>query len=229
MQRRDINRRCQAAMRVCSRGRILDVGCGTGEFLAAMKQRGWDVIGLEPSAIAAAHAREALGLDVRAETLKDADLPEASFDVITLWTVLEHVYAPLSTLRAARRLLRPGGLLLISIPDTQSLDARCFGEHWVGYDTPRHLYVYPRAVLRSLLEQSGLQLEQTEHFQADLYTFLVSLQPWLRARLKHKRLLALLDRLLTFPGMRLWTWPLFWAINAIGKGCIITVYARPTR
>jgi 2-polyprenyl-3-methyl-5-hydroxy-6-metoxy-1,4-benzoquinol methylase len=227
MERRDMARRCRAARRLRARGRVLDVGCGTGEFLAAMREQGWDTLGVEPSDRAAAYAREELGLDVRTGTLADLGLEPNSLDVVTLWTVLEHLYDPIAALRTARRLLRPGGLLVLSVPDVDSLDARWFGAYWAGYDTPRHLYAYSHQVLRSLLDRSGFAFWDSEHFAADYYTFRASLEPWLQARLADSKLLTALTSLLGFPGLRLLTWPLFGALNALGKGCIVTVYARP--
>jgi SAM-dependent methyltransferase len=227
MQQRDVNRRCRDAMRLTTCGRVLDIGCGTGEFLAAMRRLGWDTHGVEPNEGAAAYAREKLGLDVRADDLQNLDLPDCSFDLVTLWTVLEHLHDPGSVLRTARRILRPSGLLIISIPDIQSLDARCFGTSWVGYDTPRHLYVFSRDNIRSLLAQAGFATWDEEHSQADYYTFLGSLEPWLRARLHQRSIFRAVGRILHVPGMRMLTWPLFWAINLFDRGCIVTFYARP--
>jgi SAM-dependent methyltransferase len=228
MDRRDINRRCKSAMRLCASGYVLDVGCGTGEFLATMRQHGWETVGLEPNEVAANYARDHLKLDVHTGKLQELDLKLASFDVITLWTVLEHLYDPLSILQTVHHLLKPNGLLVISIPDIGSLDAHLFGHYWVGYDTPRHLYVYSPGVIRELLMRSGFELWDMEHFQADYYTFLGSVEPWLNVTLNHPGLLRLSHRLLNFPGARMLTWPLFWAVNMLGKGCIVAIYARPT-
>jgi 2-polyprenyl-3-methyl-5-hydroxy-6-metoxy-1,4-benzoquinol methylase len=228
LERRDINRRCKAAACLRSQGCILDVGCGTGEFLAAMRQRGWETIGIELTPAAATYAREQLQLDIKTGTLHEIDLPSANFDVITLWTVLEHLYDPLSTLQKIHSILCPDGLLLISIPDVESLDAKWFGRYWVGYDTPRHLYVYSHEVLCSLLNRAGFEIYATEHFQADYYTFLASFKPWFEANLNYKKLPNLLNFILKFPGIRMLTWPIFWTINKLARGCIITIYAQPT-
>jgi len=227
MQQRDISQRCRDATHSIEHGRLLDIGCGTGEFLAAMRQHGWETVGIEPNEIAASYARNTLGLDVVTGTLEDIELPAAGFDTITMWTVLEHLHDPVGALRKIRGLIRPNGLLVMSIPDAQSLDARLFGPFWVGYDTPRHLYVFSRESVIFLLRQAGFAFSGAEHTLADYYTFLASLEPWLKTRLGFSAVGRILQRIIVAPGMRLLTWPIFWMINSRGKGCIITVFARP--
>jgi SAM-dependent methyltransferase len=227
IQQRDIQQRCRDAQRLIPRGRVLDIGCGTGEFLAAMKERGWESVGIEPSELAACYAREQFGLDVHSGRLEDVVLPDASFDVITLWTVVEHLHDPIMVMKLAFRLLRPDGLLVLSLPDPGSLDAHWFGPSWVGYDTPRHLSLFSPKSFGSLLAQSGFSLCGTGHSHADYYTFLASFDPWLRKRSWPRGLIATLNRASRLPGLRTATWPGFWLINLLGKGCIVTVYARP--
>ena len=227
IQQRDIQQRCRDVERLISSGRVLDIGCGTGEFLAALKKRGWECVGIEPSELAACYAREQFGLDVHSGRLEDVALPEASFDVITLWTVVEHLHDPMIVLKLVSRLLRSDGLLVLSIPDPGSLDARWFGPSWVGFDTPRHLSLFSPKSLGLLLAQSGFKLYGTGHSHADYYTFLASFDPWLKTRSWPRGLVYTLNRASRLPGLRMATWPGFWLINLLGKGCIVTVYARP--
>ncbi len=136
-------------------GRLLDVGCNDGLFLHLARQSGWEVQGVEIAESVAAHAREALGLDVFTGELTEANFPAQHFDVVTFWHVLEHLHDPMRELREARRILKPGGLLIVEVPNIASWQARLFGANWRALDTPRHLYHFSPDSLRAMLEQAG--------------------------------------------------------------------------
>lgn len=141
------------------RGRVLDVGCGSGDFLVHMRALGWEVAGVEPDPEAAQVARTALGgADIRTGELEDAAFPESSFDAIALGHVLEHVPAPGATLRACRRLLRPGGCLVLATPNTASLGSERFGASWLHWDPPRHLHLFNRATLSRVASDAGFEV-----------------------------------------------------------------------
>jgi SAM-dependent methyltransferase len=139
-------------------GRLLDVGCGSGAFLARMAGLGWRTQGIDPDPTAVEGARKA-GLAVTEGTLADLD-PEAHagvFDAITLSHVIEHLHDPGGDLRRIKRLLRPGGLLWIATPNLEALGLRRFGRDWLGLDPPRHLVLFTRASLEMLLRDAGLE------------------------------------------------------------------------
>ncbi len=140
------------------RGKLLDVGCGNGEFLATMKELGWDTVGLETDERAATVARERFGLDVRTGTLDDVGFPDDSFDVISLSHVIEHVHDPVALLTECHRILRPSGKLIILTPNTRSLGHRIFGAAWRGLEPPRHIHLFNRVTLRSAVERAGLRV-----------------------------------------------------------------------
>jgi 2-polyprenyl-3-methyl-5-hydroxy-6-metoxy-1,4-benzoquinol methylase len=134
------------------------VGCATGDFLSEMRrQPGWSVVGVEPSPAAGRYAHDQVGLTVVTGTLNDAAFADASFDAVTMWDVLEHVYIPREVIAEAARILRPGGVLVVNHPNTESIDRRLFGRLWVGYELPRHIYLYPPAMLRRLMAEYGLR------------------------------------------------------------------------
>ena len=135
-------------------GRLLDVGCGAGEFLATMRTLGWQAEGLDfdPQAVAAAQAQ---GLDVRQGSLMEQNLPSATYDAITLNHVIEHVPTPLAHVRECRRLLKPGGRLVLVTPNQESLGQRLFREDWRGWEPPRHLHVFGPRSMRRLLNDAG--------------------------------------------------------------------------
>jgi 2-polyprenyl-3-methyl-5-hydroxy-6-metoxy-1,4-benzoquinol methylase len=130
-----------------SKGRVLDIGSGTGAFLHGMKTAGWEVIGLEPDPSARSLAKSRYGIDI-ADMSEIDKLESGSFQVITLWHVLEHVHDLIAYIQRLRQLLADGGRIFIALPNYTSLDGNVYREHWAAYDAPRHLYHFcPNAML----------------------------------------------------------------------------------
>jgi len=138
-------------------GKCLDVGCATGELLAELKGRGYDVRGVEPDAKAAEYARAKHGLTVWTGAIHDVPDTEKPFDLIVLWHVLEHVSDLRGNLARLHDLLRDGGRLAIAVPNPLSRDARVYGSDWVAWDTPRHLYHFEPPVMHDLLGRAGFE------------------------------------------------------------------------
>jgi len=132
------------------------VGCHVGVFVEIAARHGWNAWGVEPSHWAAAHARQA-GLQVVEGTLATAGFDAASFDVVTMWDVIEHVEQPSAEVREAFRLLKPGGLLVIHTMDLNSLFARLMGKRW-PWLMEMHVYYFSRRTLTMLVEKAGLQV-----------------------------------------------------------------------
>jgi SAM-dependent methyltransferase len=141
------------------RGHLLDLGCWVGFLLAEARERGWEGIGVEPSAFASAYARERLGLDVRRAALLDADLPAGAFDAAVLGDVIEHLPRPGEALDRLATLLRPGGprLAWLSLPDAGSRVARAMGARWWSV-IPTHVQYFTRGSLATLLRRHGWQV-----------------------------------------------------------------------
>jgi len=143
---------------------LLDVGCYTGVFVEIAARHGWNAWGLEPSRWAVEQA-QARGLHVVQGTLDTAELPEAHFDVVTMWDVIEHLADPLGALARVRRLLqspepaegRPGGGVVVHTIDIESLFARVMGARW-PWLMEMHLYYFSRRTLRAMLEKCGFQI-----------------------------------------------------------------------
>jgi SAM-dependent methyltransferase len=140
------------------RSRLLDVGCGSGSFLARMRQRGWNVTGLDTSTATVQHLRGELGLSALVGSLPHPELADCSFDVITMRHSLEHVHRPLDVLRAAHRLLAVGGRLVVSASNIDSLPFKWFGRHWRGLDLPRHLTHFTPDTLQLMLARAGFEV-----------------------------------------------------------------------
>ena len=137
-------------------GRIADLGCWTGSLLVAARERGWDTVGVEPSAWAVQRARER-GLDVRLGSLEQPDLAAGSCRAVALCDVLEHLADPGEALEQARGLLEPGGAILVTLPDAGSLLARVMGARWWSV-LPMHVQYFTRGSVRQLLEQHGFTI-----------------------------------------------------------------------
>jgi len=135
---------------------LLDVGCYIGVFVEIAARHGWNAWGVEPSRWAVEQA-QARGLRVVQGTLETADLPEAYFDVVTMWDVIEHVTDPLGTLQQAYRLLKPDGLVVVHTIDIDSLFARLVGARW-PWLMEMHIYYFSRRTLRTMLEKCEFQV-----------------------------------------------------------------------
>jgi 2-polyprenyl-3-methyl-5-hydroxy-6-metoxy-1,4-benzoquinol methylase len=141
------------------RGRVLDVGCAAGFFMRVMHERGWEVDGVEPSPEIAAHATEAYGFhQLHVGELQTAPFDEGSFDLITLWDVVEHVPDPKALLRRAVSLLRDDGRLVVETQNVASPFARLLGRRWQHYKHMEHLYHFRPETLEELFKQSGLEM-----------------------------------------------------------------------
>lgn len=148
-------------------GRLLDVGCGKGRFLAAARDAGWDGIGVEFAPASAAAARDLAGVDVLVGDFTEIAVP-GEFDAITFWHVLEHLPDPAAAVARAARLVRPGGRVVISVPNIDSLQARFGGDSWFHLDLPRHLFHFGPRSLTSLVERSGLRVIRVGHVQPEM-------------------------------------------------------------
>lgn len=147
-------------------GAILDVGCGAGVFLSEMKKRGWMCTGVEPDTNSLSYVEDKLQINVVGDILEIEK--NKQFDVISLWHVLEHFYDPKMVLNELNTLLKNDGLLVIAVPNYESLDSRYFGSYWAAYDVPRHLYHFSPDVLRSLLESCGFTTLEIKPLAVDV-------------------------------------------------------------
>ncbi|HUG17041.1 MAG TPA: class I SAM-dependent methyltransferase, partial [Thermomicrobiales bacterium] len=139
--------------------RVLDIGCATGDLLLAIRDAGNErVVGVEPVAAAVAVARSR-GLTIHHATIEEAGFSDESFDTVVLSHTLEHVPDPGATLREVRRVLAPGGAVILWLPNVESLEARLLKTWWIGYDAPRHLTVFDVSTLTRALEASGLRVK----------------------------------------------------------------------
>lgn len=145
-------------------GRALDVGCAAGFCMAAMRDLGFEAHGVEVSATIAGHARERFGFDtVYIGTLESSPYPDGSFDLITMWDVVEHVVDISGLLQKARALLAPGGLLVLETQDIDSRFARFLGPRWQHYKHAEHLVHFTSSSLTRQLAETGFAVERMTH------------------------------------------------------------------
>lgn len=207
-------------------GRMLDIGCATGAFIAAMRDQQWQVVGVELNPQAAEYARRTLHLDVRTGVLEDARFSDDEFDVVTMWDVFEHVLNPRETLREIARILKPGGWLVTAVPNPASLEARLFGRYWAGWDQPRHLHLYAPDVLRRYLQDAGFEQIKIDSFSGRLNVTLLSTGYLCNAKnIPEKRWKPWLNALYNWP-LRLLTWPMYRLAEAFNQTTNMTVFAR---
>ena len=153
-------------------GRVLDYGSGAGHFVTAMKRLGWDVASVD---IANQDDIPTLGRDtvVMEGEKPHIDYPDNYFDVVSLWYVIEHVISPRETLKEVRRVLKPGGTLLLAQQDFASIQAKVFGPNWLILDPPRHLYQFDKVNLTRLCNEIGFSLKKVERASLEMGPFTI--------------------------------------------------------
>jgi len=204
-------------------GRILDVGCGSGFFLRALDAKTWDRFGVELSSAAAGAAGRALGSGhVLSGTLTQSTWADSSFDVVTFWSALEHTNEPRANLREARRIIKPGGSLIVQLPNAASYQARIFRGDWFALDAPRHRYHFTLNTLDRLLSETGFQIYDKTYFSRAHNSH--ALRQSLKAKLVSRDSNAVNRALfyLCIPLIK----PFDWAMSARGLGATLTVAAR---
>lgn len=154
------------------KGKLLDVGSGIGTFVNEMKQKDWNVTGLEPDKDAKEMARQLYQLDL-SDISEFYQLSAASFDAITLWHVLEHVHDLTKYVQQLKAVLNKKGKLFVAVPNYTSLDAKIYQQYWAAYDVPRHLYHFSPQSMKLLMEKNGLKIVQYKPMWYD--SFYISL------------------------------------------------------
>lgn len=149
------------------KGKLLDVGCGTGMFLNEARKNGWNVNGIEPDSGAKKIAEEINKATIKNEIL--TSFQDEQFNIITMWHVLEHVHLLNETVDWLKERLTENGSLIIAVPNHESKDAEIYQEQWAAYDVPRHLYHFSQKSIKQLFKQKGFRLEKTLPMKFDSF------------------------------------------------------------
>lgn len=209
-------------------GKLLDVGCATGDFLQYMqKKTDWQVFGLEPIPKAANIVRDRLGITVYNSFLSNTNFYGQKFDVITFWHVFEHLENPLIALRKAYDLLNDDGIIIITLPILNSIDHKLFGKYWVGFELPRHLFFFSRTNMIDILNKSGFELIKSTCLYGSHSMTMTSFKFWLlgKTRLSRKFVQRLFNLLNSFP-VRLLLFPVFFIFDILQFSTPITLIAK---
>ena len=164
----NLKRKVRMATKGLPTGKMLEIGCGVGDFIKEMEHKGWDCTGIEPSIDAKAIAQKRIKARLYDPTEINT-LPDESFDLISMWHVLEHVDDLKEEIRQLQRLLKKGGRLVLALPNFKSYDAQYYKEYWAAYDVPRHLNHFSRETINTIFKNSGFVLKKTDKLIWDAY------------------------------------------------------------
>lgn len=159
-------------------GKILDIGCGSGNFLSSFSSKEWESYGVEPNPVGYDLSKEKMKNNIFNKELSDCKFPDNYFDVITMWHVLEHIYDPNEELQEINRILKDDGILILSIPNIKSLGFRIAGKHWFHLDAPRHLCHFDPATISEILRKNGFEILKMNfpfvEYPLDLYHSIIN-------------------------------------------------------
>jgi len=144
-----------------NKGKLLDIGCGAGFFIACLRRYGWDVSGIDISEWATEFARKKLELNVFAGTVEDIQYNE-KFDIITMYHILEHLPNPIESLKKVSEIIADGGVLIIKGPNLSSFDRVWHGKNWYGYSDKSHLYYFTPNIYQMILEKAGFSVQNVQ-------------------------------------------------------------------
>lgn len=221
------------------RGKLMDFGSGASHFGKAMAEKGWEVTNFDPYSSAAGSGFTFLNTNDQFVL----GIPDNTYDVVTLWYVIEHLRNPREAIKEFRRILKPGGVLLLSQQNFASLQARVFGPCWLILDPPRHLFHFSPKNLGLMAEEEHFDLAMIDHSCLEMgpYTILQSLlnvllgnKNYLFKYLKNKKLKSVQKEVITLSWLSILLIPVlgsisfivYWALLLFGSGDLFTVYLR---
>jgi 2-polyprenyl-3-methyl-5-hydroxy-6-metoxy-1,4-benzoquinol methylase len=216
---------------------ILDVGCGSGTLLGLLKRRGFHAKGVDFSAEAAKIAKTENGVEVAVGSLEEAHFPDQSFDVVTLFHVMEHVINPHQVLAEVARVLASNGVVVLQVPNIESWQFKIFGAKWYGLDIPRHVIDYSKNSILKLLNDSGFSPSRIRHFNlrdnapalvSSLFPSLVPVSRSVRHRKHNVResVPAAWSRHLVYLLLVICAYPIALLESAFGRGATIMIEAQ---
>lgn len=206
-------------------GRLLEIGCASGAFLYKMQTRNWFVQGIELSTTACQNARHH-GIDVFNGSVESAPAPEYPYDLIVGWMVLEHLHDPVGALKLLNSWSKPGGWIVLSVPNAESIEFRLFKQRWYALHLPAHLYHFTPNTLNNLLAECGWKTERIIHHRI-VSNLIASCGYWMQDR---NILSGMADWMAEFPEKQAYLHALFYPLStllsAFGQTGRMTIWAR---
>lgn len=218
-------KRINAIEKYVKGGLLCDIGCATGDFLYELSLRtNWKGLGIEPSPEASEIARSR-GINIIQNRIEEiATIGESQFDVVTMWNVIEHLEDPQGALEKIAQWMIPNGLLVITTPNFESLDRLFFGRYWIGYELPRHYYVFSTETLSLLLSKAGFQLVGQKCLFGTHASIMSSFKFMLRG-VTHLRWSSI-DKITLSPPSRVILSPIFYILDRLSLSTSMTYFAR---
>lgn len=211
------------SIKVVPKGNFLDVGCGSGHFLALAKTYGMDCYGVEPGDYDKSFARKH-GLNIFKGDIKKAGFPEDYFDVITINHVFEHLPDPSGTLKELYRILKKGGTLILATPQSKSIPYRLFGKDWLLLDVPRHLFTFSTRLLKIYAKKTGFRIEKVRYNSVPAH-FLGSILLWSN-RFRKKKIFFSQNTFVSSKILFFLFLPLIYLLNLLRLGDQVELFLR---
>lgn len=210
-----------------SNGRILDVGCSTGDFLSHAKSKDWEVYGSELAEHTAQIAQRRLNCEVRHGTFESSNFEADFFDIVTMWDVVEHVLEPKELVAEAFRILRPGGALVLFTPNYNSLTRRLIFDRWSALIPERHMCVFNKSTIRLLIEQCGGRIVAMRICDINPHEILRGEREETLGGLKNRQLAMgrMKGLLVKYPLLQFFRRAVNWILNLTGTGDVIELHA----
>jgi SAM-dependent methyltransferase len=224
-----LHKRAKIIKRFKNSGRLLDIGCGSGAFINFMaKKMNFEVMGTEINETDINYIKKHYSLNVFFGDIGEVGLPEKNYDVITLWDVLEHIHDPKQMIINLKPLLKPDGLLVLRVPNLNSLDSKIFKKFWAGLDAPRHYYIFSEESILKLLRDCDFQIKSINQNIGGYLNFITSVKFWLTDSGISKKNQKIIVRFLRSIPLQIIFFPIFWIKNRLFEGTGMTIVAKRT-
>ena len=208
------------------KGRAIDVGFGSGIFLAALQRDGWVATGIEPKHQTSLKVKMEYGISTITGDIHYPPFPPSSFDLITFWDVLEHLAHPVLTIRNAYKLSKPLGTLIISVPNPASLEAKIFKKYWAGWDIPRHNWIFTLDVLKKILQENNWEVTKISYFRGRYWLLAQSIRFLLQERNFPKILIIISTWFIQSLAGRMLFFPIFIVLEKFRLSSIVVLTAK---
>lgn len=207
-------------------GNWLDIGCGTGRLLQeAQRWNKWQLHGLEPIQNLAQYTQSKLNIPIFSTTLEEFSFSDGLYDIVTMWDVLEHLPAPIEDIAKISKILKKNGVLIFSTPNTNSIERKIFKDSWIGYELPRHLYLFPPNLLKEILDKFGFRILTSKCIAGSHGVILLNIKRWNKDK-NSKVVSNIIKRGADYVPFRIITFIPIWIVDKLKLSTNITYVAE---